>query len=145
MQALHGQQLAAGELAIKTLLLVLVRLPLFARHLAPEQDWEDLAVPAAVETSTVVWRQRRQPVAFGEERERFGVQMHVVDDGAVDVEDDGPRRKTQRHTRLCRISYRCPRAASVDRTSSPSSTSAGCRWPTVFSPPISSRASTTST
>ena len=34
-------------------------------------------------------RQRRQAVTLGEHAERLGVQVHVVDNGAVDVEDDG--------------------------------------------------------
>jgi hypothetical protein len=42
---------------------------------------------------------RERPADRGvpQRRKRFGVQVHVVDDGAVDVEDDGTRRKTQWH------------------------------------------------
>ena len=73
---------------------MLVREPFFARHLALEQDRKDLAVAAAVEPRPIVLRERRQAVALRKDREGFGVQVHVVDDGAVDVEDDGARRQT---------------------------------------------------
>ena len=82
-------QAAARQLPIQPLLLVLVGQPLVARHLAAEQQREDLAVAPAVELGAVGRRERRQPVALGERRERLGVQRHVVDDGAVEVEDDG--------------------------------------------------------
>ena len=77
---------------------MLVCEPFVARHVALEQDREDLAVAAAIETGAIVRRQRRQAVAFGEHRERLGVQVHVVDDGAVDIEDDGAWSKAKRHT-----------------------------------------------
>jgi hypothetical protein len=36
-------------------------------------------------------------VSFREHAERFGVQMHIVDEGAVDIEDDGAWSEAERH------------------------------------------------
>ena len=69
-----------------------------SRGLALEQDREDLAVAPAIEPRAIVLRQRRQAVALREHREGLGVQVHVVDDGAVDIEDDGARSKAKRHS-----------------------------------------------
>jgi hypothetical protein len=39
-------------------------------------------------------------MALGKHREGLGVQVHVVHDGAVDIEDDGAWRKAKWHIQL---------------------------------------------
>jgi len=76
---------------------VLVGQPLVARHLPIEQHRKNFAIAAPIELGAIVRGQRRQAMTLGKNREGFRVQVHVVDEGAVDVEDDGARRITKGH------------------------------------------------
>ena len=96
-QSPHRRQPAARQRAIETLLFLFVLTPLLARYVPLEQQGKDVAVAAAVKTGAVLSRQRRKAVTLSEQAERLGVQVHVVGDGAVDVDDDGLRRERWEH------------------------------------------------
>ena len=86
-EPIDRDQAADRQLPVERLLL-LRELPLLVvGQRPPEQIREDIPVAAAVEPLSVVDRQGVQPVALAEDRERFHVDGHVVDDGAIEIEN----------------------------------------------------------
>ena len=88
-RAAHRRQAPTRQLAIGALLLLLELEDLLHSHLALEQHREDLAVALAIDAAPQVHRQRREVVRLGEPLEGLGVQGHVVDERAIEVEHDG--------------------------------------------------------
>ena len=87
LQPAHRDQPSNREFPVECFLLLGEHPLLLVGQRPPEQIREDVAVAAAVEPLAIVHGQGLQAVAPAEDREGLHVNRHVVDDGAIEIED----------------------------------------------------------
>jgi hypothetical protein len=80
---------AQGYLSILSLFLIREGALLFVGEIAPHEGRKDVPVAFAVESRPILGPEGRQAVALREAAEGIHVERHVVDQGAVEVEDEG--------------------------------------------------------